>query len=210
MYTLYYSQGACSVATQVVLRELGQSVNLINVKQVENFKEINPVETVPVLIDGNSALKEEGAIILKEGAAIMLHLLDKHSSPMLPFDGVKRQKAIQDIMFANATMHPAYGRLFFISANITDEVSKTSAFSAAAYLINNLWKVVETELATKPFLGGNSPSAADIMLAVYSSWGIYFPVDIIFGDKTEVMLEAVKAMPSFQETIEAEQVDSSK
>lgn len=202
MYTLYYSQGACSVATQVVLRELGQSVNIIDVKQVENFNEINPVGTVPVLIDGNNTLRE--------GGAIMLHLLKKHSSSMLPLNRDRRQKAIQDIMFANATMHPAYGRLFFISGNVSDEDSKNNAFSAATYLINNLWKVVESELATKPFLGGKSPSAADIMLAVYSTWGIHFPVEITFGEKTKVMLEAVKAMPSFQETIEAEQQESAK
>ena len=202
MYTLYYSQGACSVATQVVLRELGQSVNMIDVKQIENFKEINPVGTVPVLIDGENTLRE--------GAAIMLHILEKHSSPMLPLNGITRQKAIQDIMFANATMHPAYGRLFFLAENVNDEESKNNAFSAAARAINNLWKVVESDLATKSFLGGDSPSAADIMLAVYSTWGAYFPVDITFGEKTSAMLDAVKAMPSFLKTTSAEQVESAK
>lgn len=202
MYTLYYSQGACSVATQVVLRELDQSVNIIDVKQFENFKEVNQVGAVPVLFDGKNTLTE--------GGAIMLYLLDKHSSPMLPVDGIARQKAIQDIMFANATMHPAYGRLFFIEANISDEISKNISFSAAAKLINDLWNVVENELTTKPFLGGHNPSAADIMLTVYSTWGAYFPLDITFGEKTMAMLDAVQKMPSFQKTIEAEQVESTK
>ena len=74
MYTLYYSQGACSIATQVVLRELDQTVNIIDVKKLENFKEINPVGAVPALIDGENTLTE--------GGAIMLYLLDKHSSPL--------------------------------------------------------------------------------------------------------------------------------
>ena len=202
MYTLYYLQGACSIATQVVLRELDQAVNLIDIKQLENFKEVNPIGAVPVLIDGNNTLRE--------GGAIMLYLLDKHSSPMLPSEGITRQKAIQDIMFANATMHPAYGRLFFIDANISDEVSKNIALKSAAKIIDDLWKVVESELATKSFLGGNNPSAADIMLAVYSTWGDKYPVDITFGEKTKAMLDAVKKMPSFHKTIEAEQVESIK
>jgi glutathione S-transferase len=202
MYTLYYSQGACSVATQVVLRELDQDVNLIDVKGLENFKEINPIGAVPALIDGENTLRE--------GGAIMLYLLDKHSSPMLPSYGVARQKAIQDIMFANATMHPAYGRLFFLASNISDEASKNMALNSAAKIINDLWKVVESELVTEPFLGGNSPSAADIMLAVYSTWGAYFPVDITFGEKTTAMLDAVKKMPNFRKTIEAEQAESAK
>lgn len=202
MYTLYYSQGTCSIATQVVLRELNQSVNIIDAKQFENFKEINLVGTVPVLFDDK--------LMLTEGGAIMLYLLDKHSSPMLPVDGIARQKAVQDIMFANATVHPAYGRLFFIEANISDETSKNIAFNSAAKLINDLWNVVESELTSKPFLGGNSPSAADIMLTVYSTWSVYFPVDITFGEKTMAMLDAVQKMPSFQKTLEAEQVESAK
>jgi glutathione S-transferase len=202
MYTLYHLQGSCSIATKVVLRELDQDVNLIDVMKFENFKEINPIGAVPVLIDGENTLTEGGAIIL--------YLLDKHSSPMLPSDGIARQKAIQDIMFANATMHPAYGRLFFLEANISDEASKNMALHSAAKIINDLWKVVESELVTKPFLGGNSPSAADIMLTVFSVWGDKYPVDIIFGEKTMAMLDAVKKMPSFYKTIEAEQAESAK
>lgn len=200
MYTLYYSQGACSVATQVVLRELGQDVKIIDVKKDDSFKAVNPVGAVPVLIDGDKTLTE--------GAAIMLHILNKHHSSLFPKND--RQQATQDIMFANATMHPAYGRLFFLAQNISDEKVKQEALNAAAESINELWQVVENKLASTSFLGGDSPSAADIMLAVYSRWGTYFPVDIVIGDKTTKMLNAVQAMPNFIKTDEAEQVASAK
>lgn len=202
MYTLYYSQGACSVATQVVLRELGQELNIIDVAKLNDFKAINPVGSVPVLIDGNNTLAE--------GAAIMLHILNKHKNSLFPDNENDRQQAIQNIMFANATMHPAYSRLFFLEQNVSDEKSKNEAFNAAANSINQLWKVVEKQLTNKNFLGGDSPSPADIMLAVYSRWGAYFPVDITFGEKTSRMLNAVQAMPNFKKTDEAEQVESSK
>ncbi len=196
MYVLYYSQGACSVATQVVLRELGQEVKLIDVQQVDNFKAINPVASVPVLIDGDDTLTE--------GAAIMLHLLTKHKNALFPEKASERQQAIQDIMFANATMHPAYGRLFFLAQNINDEFVKQATLNKAAESINLLWQVIESQLTDKVFLGGDSPSAADIMLSVYSRWGAYFPVDIIIGEKTTQMLNAVQAMASFKLTDEAE------
>lgn len=202
MYTLYYSQGACSVATQVVLRELGQELNLIDVAKLNNFKAINPVGTVPVLIDDKSTLTE--------GAAIMLYILNKHKSSLFPDNDNDRQQAIQDIMFANATMHPAYGQLFFLGQHINDEKVKQETFNAAADSINQLWLVVENKLTNKKFLGGDTPSAADIMLTVYSRWGAYFPVDIAFGEKTSKMLNAVQAMPNFKKTDEAEQVISSK
>lgn len=202
MYTLFYSQGACSVATQVVLRELGQEVKIIDAQQHDNFTNINPVGAVPALIDGDKTLTE--------GAAIMLHILTKHKNSLFPEAESERQQAIQDIMFANATMHPAYGRLFFLSQNVTDEEVKQDTLNAAADLINKLWQVVESKLETKSFLGGDTPSAADIMLTVYSRWGDYFPVDITFGEKTQKMLEAVKTMPNFIKTDEAEQAVSAK
>lgn len=201
MYTLYYIPGACSLATHTVLHELGQQVKVVDIKDVGDFPRINPVNTVPVLVDGDR--------VLREGAAVMLYLLDKHESPMLPRDGAGRARAIQDIMFANATMHPAYSRLFFIDQAVADSSAKMDAYQAAAKSINNLWKVVDDQLADKPFLGGDSPSAADIMLTVYSRWGEYFPVTIDLGARVETMLESIQQMPSFRRALDDEHRASS-
>ena len=200
MYTLYYLPDACSLATQVVLHELDQAVDIVDVQKQSNFTSINPVGTVPVLIDGESTLRE--------GAAILLYLLNKHPSHMLPTSGADREQAMQDILFANATMHPAYGRLFFISKHISNEGAKQEALTAAADAINRLWQVVEQQLAGQAFLGGDRPSAADIMLAVYSRWGAGYPVTITQGSNTARMLAAVEAMPSFQRALTAEQAQS--
>lgn len=202
MYKLFYLQGACSLATQVILRELEQEVEIIEKQHVENFSKINPIGTVPTLIDGDDTLIE--------GAAILLHILNKHKNSMLPEKGASRQIAIQDIMFANATMHPAYGKLFFIGQNISDEDVKQLTFNVAAENINQLWQVIENKLNGKPFLGGNTPSAADIMLTVYSRWGASFPVDIVFGEKTTKLINAVQEMPNFKKADETEQAVSAK
>ena len=200
MYTLYYVNGACSLATQTVLHELGEPVEIIEKSQVKNFAEINPVGTVPVLVDGEK--------ILTEGAAVMIYLLDKHNSSMLPNndqDSMARTQAIQNIMFANATMHPAYGRLFFIAQNISDKNAQAEAFKTATDSISALWKVVEDQLQNKSYLGGNQPSVADILLSVYSRWGEVFPVDIVIGDKVKEMTRAVINRPSFQRALAEEQ-----
>ncbi|ANG64893.1 glutathione S-transferase [Marinobacterium aestuarii] len=200
MYRLYYVPGACSLATQVVIHQLGQAVEIINKQQVSDFNVINPTGMVPVLVDNGKTLLE--------GAAVMLYLLNKHQNTMLPSAGAAREKAIQDIMFSNATMHPAYGRLFFIAQYITDEKVKQSSFEAAAQAITRLWQVVEQQLATQDFLGGDQPSAADIMLTVYSRWGASFPVEIPLGQNTRKMVDAVQAMASFQRALTAEQRQS--
>ncbi len=201
MYTLYYLPSACSLATQVVLRELGQDFDLIDVQKLEDFSSLNPLGSVPVLSDGERNLKE--------GAAIILHLLDKHENRFLPNnDAEARQQAIQDIMFANATLHSAYGRLFFAARAMDDADTKQRFFDAVAADISKLWAVVEDQLQTKHFLGGDHASVADIMLAVYSRWGAAFPVTIEIGERTTKMIEAVLSMPSFQQSLQAEEQNS--
>tara|TARA_R110002049_G_scaffold126314_2_gene282311 strand:+ start:1742 stop:2419 length:678 start_codon:yes stop_codon:yes gene_type:complete len=200
MYTLYYLPGACSLATHVILHELNQAVEIIDKQKVADYSTINPVGTVPVLVENGN--------IRREGAAVILYLLNKHQNTMLPAEGIAREQAIQDIMFANATMHPTYGRLFFIARNINDEKAQKSAFVAAAQAINSLWQVVEQQLENKTFLGGDQPSAADILLTVYSRWGGSFPVEIKVGPNTQKMLESVLKMPNFQRALTAEQSQS--
>lgn len=200
MYTLYYLPGACSLATQVVLHELNQPVEIIDKQTISDFNAVNPVGTVPVLIDQG--------VTLREGAAVMLYLLNKHPNTLMPNSDKERDQAIQNIMFANATMHPAYSRLFFIAQNIAEGETQQSAFNAAAESISLLWQVVEKQLATNTFLGGEQPSAADIMLTVYSRWGASFPVQIPLGQRTKNMIEKIEAMPSFQRAVLAEQKQS--
>ncbi len=200
MYKLYYLPGACSLATQAVMHEIGLPVEIINKKDAPEFSELNPVGTVPVLVDGD--------ITLREGAAVMIHLLESSNSHLLPKSGPERLRALQSIMFANATMHPAYSRLFFIGSALDDGPVKDQALAAAAHSINSLWKVVNDQIGDKTFLDTDKVSAADIMLTVYSRWGAYFPVDIQLGSNTQRMIDAVLAMPSFQRALAAEEAQS--
>ena len=195
MYTLYFIPGACSLATQVVLRELNQPVELILRDSVDNFEALNPVGTVPVLTTDKQ--------ILREGAGILMYLLDKYENTMMPTDEKARRKAVEDILFANATMHPTYSRLFFTMQNV-EASAQTAAYAAAAKAINHLWAVVEKKLKTSTFLGGEYPSAADILLAVYQRWGANFPVEITLGPKAQAMVDAVQSMPSFVASLAAE------
>ncbi len=196
MYTLYFLPGACSLATQSILNELNQPVTLIQKQDAENFEELNPAGTVPVLIDQQR--------VLNEGVPILLYLLDKHDNRLIARNGEARQRAIENMMFANASMHPAYSRLFFTDANITNSEGKQQSFVAAANVINKLWAAVETKLQGKTYLGGESPSPADFLLAVYSRWGQFFPVDIVIGPSARRMIDSIIARDSFQKALQRE------
>ncbi|GLX79510.1 glutathione S-transferase [Thalassotalea insulae] len=200
MYTLYYSPNACSLATQVILNELNQSVNIIDKRAVTNFHQLSPTGAVPVLKDGEQ--------VLLEGAAIVLHLLEKHRSTLYPSNKEQQVQAKQDILFANATVHPAYSKLFFIAGAITDEQAKEQALTAATENLNKLWSIVEQRLQGQPFLGGSSYSAADIMLTIYSRWNQYFPTNIILGEKTQQMINKITSLDSFIQAVNNETTHS--
>lgn len=206
MYTLYGMTGSCSMAVHVVLHELNQEVNVVDVRVPEGqprppeFLAVNPRGNVPVLVDGKT--------VMREGGAIISYLLDKHNSPMLPKSGPARAKALEWLMFANATMHPAYSRVFFILGAISNPEGKEQAMAAALRNINKLWADVESELAKTPYICGQECSAADILLSVIANWGqASFAKELSFGPNLKRMLKAVSSRPAYQKALAEEGVE---
>ena len=206
MYTLYGMTGSCSMAVHAVLNELNQPVSVIDVRvpagqpRPAEFLAINPRGNVPVLIDGD--------ITMREGGAIITYLLDKHASPMLPKSGASRAAALEWLMFANATMHPAYSRVFFNLANLSDGTGKDEAIEASLKAINKLWADVDAQLAQTKFICGDTYSAADILLSVIANWGQGgFASKLTFGENSKRMFKAIAALPSFQKALAAEKID---
>jgi len=194
------------MATHVLLNELKQPVTLEDVSvpagkpRSHEFLEINPRGNVPVLVDGD--------LILREGAAILLYLLEKHKSPLLPKDSVKRAKAIEMLMFANASLHPAYGKAFFVLRTLSNETSKKEAFAAVLEQINKFWKDLDTTLADSKFTCGEEMTVADILITVIANWGITgFPESPTLGENVKRMIKEVIALPSYQKALQEEKVE---
>lgn len=206
MYKLYYMPGACSLAVHVLLKELGQEVNLEGINNPSGdgrsaeFLKINPRGNVPVLV-------EENGNVLREGGAIMAYLLDKHKSPMLPAAGIDRAKALEWLMFANSSMHPAYARVFFLRRALSDSAAQEEAVKAACEQINKLWADLNAHLAHSTYTCGEECSAADILLAVIANWSPRMGYPITFGSNVERLLKNVVARPTFREAMKLEGVE---
>jgi len=200
VYTLYYLPGASSLAVHAVLRELEQPVNLIERESTYDFLDLNPAGAVPVLIDND--------LVIREGAAILLHLLDKHENALLPKSGVERTQALESLMFANSTLHSAYSRLFFVQGYMLEEGVGTAAFDAAIQWVERLWAIVDRRVGVKPYLDGSRVSAADFLLAVYARWNLAFPRPVRIGVNTERLVERVTARPAFQQALAAEKPEA--
>lgn len=204
-YKLYYSPGACSMAIHVLLEELGAKYTLDNRSTSEGknrapeFLKINPRGSVPVL--------EEDGKVIREGGAMFVYLCDKFKSGLLPSEGAARAEALEWLMFCNATLHPAYGRIFWLMKAEIDDTAKDTLFKNACAIINKQWQEVESRLATRPYLCGENMTAADILLTVIANWSPRMPHPIVIGPKTKELLARVSRRPSFQKALAEEHVE---
>jgi len=205
MYKLYYSPGACSMAVHVLLNEMGIpfEAKKVSIQDGENqtpeFLAINPRGQVPVLADED--------FIIREGAAIIMYLLENHNSPLLPRSGRPRAAVLEWLMFANATLHPAYSKCFFIMRNVQDKAQQDALFKIAIDQLNKLWAEVDTKLAKSQYICGKEISPADIMVTVFANWGSYFPMQPTLGNNVKRLIREISTRPSYQKALKTEQVE---
>lgn len=205
MYTLYYSPGACSMAVHVLLNELNvpytlEKSTLENGEKNPEFLKVSPRGAVPAItIDGEPML---------EGGAILLYLADKHQSPLMPQEGLERARALQMLMFANATLHPAYARMFGLKkSGLAGEVVD-NIMDQTFEQINKLWAEVDAMLAKQPYVCGQECTVADILLTVIGNWALSFASDKIkLGSNTKAMFARVIKRPSYQKALASEHVE---
>jgi glutathione S-transferase len=193
------------MAVHVILNELGEHPKLENVRdpadpkhRPADFLKANPRGNVPTLVDDGH--------VIREGAAIITYLLDKHKSPLMPTSGKERATALEWLMFCNATLHPAYGRTFFALHNFEGDV-KEKLLTAYVEQINKLWKDVEERLAHSPYLAGKDITAADILLTVIANWSGNIPKPITIGPNAKKLFKTVIARPAYQKALATEKVE---
>ncbi|MDP7142735.1 MAG: glutathione S-transferase family protein [Alphaproteobacteria bacterium] len=202
MYTLYYSPGVCSMSVHVALEELGvafepHKIDLAKGEQRSlEYLKINPRGQVGALMTPDG--------LVTENAAMIIYLNDTHDGHLIPKEGYARATALQWLMFANSTLHPAYGKALFCKKNdLGDEAMKI-----ACDAIQTQWGLVEQQLDESggPYLCGENFTAGDIYVAVVANWD-FFPQKPKFGPKTKALLEAVTSRPAYQRAIETEQIE---
>ena len=203
-YQLYCLSGACSMAVHVVLNELGQDASIRMMSRETN--EIKSREYIKINPRGNVPLLVEDGKPLREGAAQIVYLCDKHNSPLLPKAGWGRAQALQWLMFANSTLHPAYSRTFWLAKNVPAGDAQDAAIKEARAQIQTLWNEVEEHLAAQgaTYIAGKDITAADILLSVIANWS---PQNYKFGPKTAALFKAVTSRPSYQKAIQTEGIE---
>jgi glutathione S-transferase len=199
MSKLYYSPGACSLSPHIVLREAGLPFQLVMVSTKtkkladgSDYLAINPKGQVPLLeLDDGERLSE--------GPAIVQYLADQApASGLMPAAGtMARYRALEWLNFITSELHKGFTPLFTPG---THEDTKASV----RHKLGERLAWVDSQLAGKQWLVGDSFTAADAYLFTVAGWGKYVGVDIAPLANLSAFMARVAARPAVQEALKAE------
>jgi glutathione S-transferase len=196
---LYYSPGACSLASHITLREAGLPVELkktdTKTKKLEDGSDyfaVNSKGAVP-------ALRLDDGQVLTEGPAILQYLADqKPESKLVPKAGtLERYRVLEWLNFITSEVHKGFSPLFNPAADP----------KVKEYTTQNLEKRfdwINKQLAGKQYLTGDQFTIADAYLFVVTNWSNFVGIDLGRWPALKAFVERVAARPKVQEALAAE------
>ena len=196
---LYYSPGACSLASHIALYETGlpfETDRIIKTSKMttggEDFMQINPKGYVP-------AIRLDDGSILTEGAAVLQYIADqKPGSGLAPKAGTMERYRLQEwLTYISSEIHKSFSPMF----------SKDAAEEVKSYARNMLGKrlgYAETQLANQPYLMGDHFTVADAYFFVVMNWSNIVGFDLAPFPRIRGYLARIAARPAVQAAMKAE------
>lgn len=195
---LYYSPGACSLATHIISREADLPVSLVKVdlgtKKTAtgaDYLAINGKGYVP-------AIRFEDGEVMTEVAALLQVLADKNpAAGLAPAPGApERYRLIEWLTFISSELHKGVGPLWNPT---TPEEMKTATKEKLAGRL--AW--MESQLAGRDYLTGQF-SIADAYAFTVLNWAGMLDVDLTPYPNIRAFIARVAARPKVQEALRAE------
>src|SRR4029078_6980550 len=196
---LYYSPGACSLASHITLREAGLPVDLkktdTKTKTLEDGSDYFAVNSKR----GVRALRLDDGQVLTEGPAILQYLADqKPESKLVPRAGtLERYRVLEWLNFITSEVHKSFSPLFNPAADPKVKEYTTQTLEKRFDWINK-------QLAGKQYLTGNQFTIADAYLFVVTNWSNFVGIDLGRWPALKACVERVAARPKWQEALAAE------
>lgn len=196
---LFYSPGACSLASHIALCEAGLPVQLVKVdlgskktEGNEDFCKINPNGYVPLLALDDSTT-------LTEGPAILQYVADQvPEKELAPANGTMARYQLQSLLnFIATELHKTCGPMF--NPQITD-AEKQRAIS----LFGRRLDYIESLLKDRPWLAGEQFTVADAYLFTVLGWSSYLSLDLSSWTNIVAYLQRVAARPAVLQALKEE------
>jgi glutathione S-transferase len=195
---LYYTPGACSLSSHIIAREAGMPFELKKVgrdKKVDDgsdFNQINPKSYVPTL-------QLDDGTILTENAAIAEYLADQRpESGLAPKAGTfERYRLSEWLHFIGTEVHKQFAPFFHKES--PEEWRKIQTEK-----LTNRFGWIATQLEGKPYLMGETFSAADGYLYAVLRWTPLTPIKLEQWPALKAYFDRVTSRPRVQEALLAE------
>lgn len=196
---LYYSPGACSLSPHIALHEAGLAFEAVpaptkthQLPDGTDYYTINPLGYVPLLELDNGER-------LREGPAIVQYIADQVPQKNLaPANGSMERYRLQEwLTFIGTEVHKGFSPLF--NPATPEEVKAATKERLAGRL-----KWVDSQLADKQYLMGDTFSVADGYLFTVTNWAPRVGVDISGLANLNAYRARVAARPAVQAAMKAE------
>lgn len=196
---LYYSPGACSLASNIALHEAGLSFDLAKVdlraKKLgdgKDYFDINPKGAVP-------ALGLDDGEVLTENAAVLQYIADQApASGLLPQLGdFRRYRVIEWLNYVATELHKGFGPLW-------NPTSTPEAKEATREILGKKFDYVQGQLGSGPYLMGDAFTLPDAYLFVILSWTKIHQIDVSRWPGLGAYVERVQQRPAVEAAMRAE------
>ena len=196
------SQNAWKV--RLLLNHLGRPYRTVPISIFEGegrtaeFRRINPTGTVP-------AIRLDDGRVLAESNAILVYLAE--GSPYLPSDPFDRAKVQQWLHFEQERVESVIGSLRHWT--MTGKLARRSAemIEAKRGAAARSLGILESELATRPFIAGDRYSVADMAMFAYGSRAEEAGLSLAAYPNLRAWIARIEAQPGFLVTMHPYAID---
>lgn len=198
---LYFKPGACSLASRIILTEIGRQFDAIKVDTETattaigtDYRTVNPKGYVP-------ALEIEPGVILTENAAILQFLADiAPESAIAPATGTIERVRLQEwLNFTASELHKSFSPWFSGRRLEDDERSR-----AEATLFRRIGDVERGLSDGRPFILGPTFTVADAYLFVVLNWSNFIGIDLARWPMVAAYVGRVGSRPAVRNALMAE------
>lgn len=173
-WVLYGSDGSGSAAVELALRQAGQAYRVVRASTWEAdsaqaaLARVNPLGQIPTLV-------APGGEVLTESAAVLTELgLRFPASGLLPADVADRARSVRGMVYIAANCYAAIGVIDYPERWLAggDDAAAEALRAGARVRLHRLWELFADQFhdAGRPWLGGASPGALDLLALVVSRW----------------------------------------
>ena len=171
MLTLYFSPGACSMASHIGLEETGapyEEKPTLLAKQeqkAEAYLKINPRGKVPALsVDGK---------VITENTAILTYLARRFpQKQLMPADAVEEARCIATMAWFSNIVHPSYQRHTRPERFAEGEAAQAAVKETGRKSFWANCREIDSLLRGKDWIMGDQYTVADAYALVFYGWGV--------------------------------------